>query len=356
MPSVLRSVPLTRVFIAILCACAALRGQTPPTILANGIVNAGSSNTPTRVAPGSIVAIYGANMSSSPHGAGAQAQAFPLPTSLDGAQVLMNGIVAPLYYADSGQINAQVPWEVGGASTLSVQVVYRGSRSNIETAALSAIAPGIFVVVHASDYSLVTPAKPATPGEYLIVFCTGLGPVTNSPATGAAASKDTLSTALSTPTFTFGGVSSTPIFSGLTPGLAGLYQINVQVPGGIAIGSPVPLVLTSVDSSAASIRIPTGATFQLSELFGVAWPDQPIEFRYDGAKPDPATTRMIGPSGAEVPYQWVSSCSDATATKGCIAVRSNLPANSSYSWTLQSGVATASPVNPVQMNTVGNNL
>src|SRR5579872_6780532 len=67
------------------------------------------------------------------------------------------------------------------------------------------------------------------------------------------------------------------------------------------------------------------ATFHLEEFFGVAWPDQPIEFRYDGGKPSLSDTRMLGPDGAEIPYQWISSCSDTTAAKGCILIRSRLP-------------------------------
>ena len=97
------------------------------------------------------------------------------------------------------------------------------------------------------------------------------------------------------------------------------------------------------------------SSFQLTEMFGVSWPDQPIEFRYDGGRP-PANTRMIGPAGAEVPFQWVSSCSDASATKGCIVVRSNLPANSNYTWTLQSGTApSATQTNAVALHVSGNN-
>ncbi|HTA42780.1 MAG TPA: hypothetical protein VK789_10050 [Bryobacteraceae bacterium] len=94
-------------------------------------------------------------------------------------------------------------------------------------------------------------------------------------------------------------------------------------------------------------------TFTLAEQFGASWPDQPIEFRYDGGKP-PANTRMIGPNGTEVPFQWVSSCSDATATKGCILVRSNLPGNANYTWTLQPGaMPTASVPNPVRLTQNG---
>ncbi|MBV9468068.1 MAG: hypothetical protein JOZ57_02345, partial [Abitibacteriaceae bacterium] len=60
---------------------------------------------------------------------------------------------------------------------------------------------------------------------------------------------------------------------------------------------------------------------------------------------------MLGPSGTEVPYQWVSSCSDATAVKGCIAVLGNLPANANNTWTLQSGMApTAVAPNPVVLS------
>jgi hypothetical protein len=99
------------------------------------------------------------------------------------------------------------------------------------------------------------------------------------------------------------------------------------------------------------------ATFQMSELFGTSWPDQPIEFRYNGGRPPEHTTRMIlEPAGIEVPYQWVSSCSDAAATKGCIVVRSGLPANASYTWTLESGVSPAASIqNPVRLSQQGSN-
>src|ERR1035441_3109190 len=98
------------------------------------------------------------------------------------------------------------------------------------------------------------------------------------------------------------------------------------------------------------------ATFQMSESFGVAWPDQPIEFRYDKGRPPLGSTRMIGPAGTEVPYQWVTSCSDATALNGCILVHSGLPRIAHYTWTLESGPAPTAPVlNPVKVTeTAGN--
>lgn len=275
----------------------------------------------------------------------------------------MNGIAAPVYYADSAQINAQVPWEVAGASTLTVQVIYGGTASNSQTVPLAATAPGIFLVVHAADYSLITSINPAIPGEYLVIFCTGLGEVTNTPPTGAAAPILPLSSTTVTPRVTIGGASAFVFFSGLAPGLAGLYQVNVQVPVLSPASDPVPVILTDGDAAPTlPTPIPLAVpqilqTFQLPELFGVAWPDQPIEFRYDGTAPAPGTTRMVGPLGTEVPFQWVTSCSDTTATKGCIVVRSNLPASSNNTWTLQSGIpATASPLNPVRVVQAGSNL
>jgi hypothetical protein len=106
--------------------------------------------------------------------------------------------------------------------------------------------------------------------------------------------------------------------------------------------------------SAQTTSLKTLATFSLNEMFGVSWPDQPIEFRYDGGQP-PANTRMIGPLRAEVPFQWEPSCADTSAVNGCIVVRSNLPANSSYTWTLQSGAApAATQTNAVTLTVAGN--
>ena len=350
--------------VIILCAGAGIVGaNAAPTISPQGIVNAASSShVAAPVAAGSIVSIYGAGMASSPPGSGVKASAFPLPSNLGGTQVLMNGFAAPLYYANSAQINAQVPWEVAGASTLTVQVLYGGTTSNTVTVALAAIAPGVFSVVHALDYSPVSPARPAIAGDYLVVFCTGLGAVTNTPPTGSPAQSDPLSVAITTATITIAGLPANVAFAGLTPGLAGMYQINVQVPAAAASGNSVQLVMNDGDApSIVSVPFPvvlpvTLATFPLPELFGVPWPDQPIEFRYDGGAPPPGTTRMLDLNGSEVPYQWVSSCSDATAVNGCILVRDRLPANSNSVWTLQSGVPpTATPVNAVRLAQAGSN-
>ena len=164
-----------------------------------------------------------------------------------------------------------------------------------------------------------------------------------------------------------GGTTNTAVSWSVNPAVgtisaSGLYT----APGSVSSQQTVTVIATSaadntVSASAVVTLNPpvTLGSFYLPELFGATWPDQPIEFRYDGGQPAAGTTRMMlsnGTSTVEVPFQWVSSCSDNAAVNGCIAVRSSLPANSGYTWTLQSGAApVATPTNPVQLTQVGGN-
>ncbi len=81
--------------------------------------------------------------------------------------------------------------------------------------------------------------RPAAAGTYLSIYCTGLGSVSNQPATGTAAPASPLAVTTTTPTVTIGGVAAQVSFSGLTPGTVGLYQVNVQVPVGTRLLAPL---------------------------------------------------------------------------------------------------------------------
>jgi uncharacterized protein (TIGR03437 family) len=85
---------------------------------------------------------------------------------------------------------------------------------------------------------------PVAPGALISIYCTGLGAVSNQPATGAAAQANPLSVTTTTPTVTIGGIAAPVSFSGLAPGAVGLYQVTVQVPVGAPAGVAVPIVLT----------------------------------------------------------------------------------------------------------------
>lgn len=233
--------------ISVLATPANIFSQALPRILTGGVVSvAGAPLSSVAVAPGAIISIYGSNFNSSAgmHAGGVSAGAPPLPTSINGTQVLINSRFAPLFYVDSSQIDAQVPWEVTGAAYLTVQVIVNGRPSNLASVPLGPIAPGILAVTHAWDGSLVAPSNPATSGELLTIYSIGLGPVTNQPATGGAALVQPLSYTVSTAAVTIGGVPAIVAFSGLTPGFAGLYQVNAQVPMGTLNGDNITVALS----------------------------------------------------------------------------------------------------------------
>ena len=101
--------------------------------------------------------------------------------------------------------------------------------------------------------TLAQPGTPASIGETVVIYCTGLGPVTPKVAEGAPPPGSPLSTAVKPVTVTIGGVAATVSFAGLTPGDPGLYQINAVVPSGIETGNAVPVVI-SVAGQTSPIR------------------------------------------------------------------------------------------------------
>ncbi|MFB3779015.1 MAG: hypothetical protein ACE141_15460 [Bryobacteraceae bacterium] len=228
-----------------------------PQIFAGGVVNAASFDpAPALLGPGSIAAVFGTDLAASVHSTASAT----LPASLGNTQVLVNSVAAPLFFVSPGQVNFQVPWEVGNLSQFTVVVVTNGVRSNEVTVQATGAAPGCFkvqgdlgaILISGTDV-LPAPAgsvpgrnaRPARPGEYLSLYCTGLGAVTNPPVTGAPGSASPLSETLAVPTVTIGTVPARVTFSGLAPGLTGCNQINVEVPGGAPSGDSVPIVVTA---------------------------------------------------------------------------------------------------------------
>ena len=219
-------------------------------ISADGVVNAG--DYAASVAPGSIATVFG----SFPGVAAAGAQALPLPKTLSGLSLEFGGMAAPLFYASSGQINVQVPWELAGQTQVTLAGALSGQSSAAQTVSLAPFAPAIFTMDGSGGgqgaildvgYRLVDSSHPASPGDAVQIFCTGLGAVTNQPATGHPAPGDVLARTTATPTVTVNGASAQVAFSGLVPGLVGAYQVNFQVPGSAASqgsAQAVPVVIS----------------------------------------------------------------------------------------------------------------
>jgi uncharacterized protein (TIGR03437 family) len=178
-----------------------------------------------------------------------------------------NGTQAPLFFADVGQVNFQVPWELVGQSQTSLTAVLNGQSGAGQIVSLAPFSPGIFSTnsqgsgqgaILNSSYVLVNSSNPATAGSTVVqIYCTGLGAVSNRPATGSPAASSPLSMTTTTPTVTIGGAQATVSFSGLAPGSVGSYQVNALVPAGSSKGAAVPVVIAigGVTSNTVTIAV-----------------------------------------------------------------------------------------------------
>ena len=214
------------------------------------------------VVAGSIAAVFGSNLAV---GQSSSQNAIPLVTTLQQSSVAIGGLAAPYFFASPGQLVIQIPWELAGQAQVAITATVAGVTSNIQAAVLTAYAPGIFSVDGSGGGQgaiLIAPTAvvakvgtPVTRGQYISIFCTGLGPVSNRPATGAAALDVPLSFAANTPTVDIGGYPSTVTYAGLAPTLVGLYQVNVQVPASVIPGNTVPVVMNIAGVTSNTVTI-----------------------------------------------------------------------------------------------------
>jgi len=230
-----------------------------PTI--TGVTNAASGAT-GGVSPGEIITLY-ANLSNpigpatlvSLNSTTCPSPCTQLPTTMGGVQVvfLPSGVSAPLIYVSATQVSAIVPYEVAGVANLQVEVKFLGQSSNAFVLQTASAAPGIFtqnqqgsglgaVLVTDPSGTLLGPNSSsiqAGAGYYLSIYATGEGATSPPGVTG----KITPVTApypvpLLTPTTCLVGTQPANVgYSGEAPGLvAGVWQINIQVPAGAGTG------------------------------------------------------------------------------------------------------------------------
>lgn len=198
---------------------------------------------------------------------------YPMPTTLADEQVMFNGAAAPLYFVSPGQVNFFVPMSAPVTGTADVEVVQvsTGQVLGAASVAMNQVSPAIFcnasggcllnggfyqAAVLNQDSSVNSATNPAARGSIIQIFCTGQGALNNPPADGAAA-VGTSSTTPQTPRVAIGSnfVDSVPTlpgdptngqwvtYSGLAPGFAGLWQINVYVPMATVPGAQVPIAI-----------------------------------------------------------------------------------------------------------------
>jgi uncharacterized protein (TIGR03437 family) len=184
------------------------------------------------------------------------ATATPLPTVLADAKVLVNGVAAPLFFVSSGQINAVLPQNLPTGGNADVQVV-RPSTGQIyggAELALASASPALFTGNQAGtgqiiaqnflDFSLNTAANAVARGQVIIMYGTGLGPVAGAPVDGVAPTGAVPGPAL--PQVLIGTAKAfvpdaNVLYSGLAPGLVGVWQLNVLIPADAQTGGSVAI-------------------------------------------------------------------------------------------------------------------
>ncbi len=230
-----------------------------PAVPKNGAVGGASFTIGAPLAVGSIATLFGQNLASQT----ATAASLPLSASLGGSSVTLNGIAAPLFYVSSTQINFFVPYELAGQTTATIAVSTSGGIVELAGVPIVPQSPGIFELDAAGDAAavhlngtVVSATAPASSGEVLELFATGLGPVSNVPSDGTAPPSGTLATDQIAPTVTIGGVNAPVSFAGLAPGFVGLYQINVTVPSGLPAGpATVTISVGPLSGNSAVIQV-----------------------------------------------------------------------------------------------------
>jgi uncharacterized protein (TIGR03437 family) len=178
----------------------------------------------------------------------------PLPTSLGGACLNVNGTPVPLLFVSGSQINAQLPYNVGG--TASMALYTSAGTSNSFSFGIQGAAPSIFMsgtagpmtglatIVRSDNNQLVTPTNPIHPNDTVVIYLTGMGATTPPVDAGVGAPSSPLAEATAQPAVTLGGAGLNVSYAGLVAGEVGVYQINASVPFGVPQGMSIPLVIS----------------------------------------------------------------------------------------------------------------
>ena len=263
----------------------------------------GSFANPGTIAPGSIASIFADGLGSA--STNEVSGVFPA-TQSEGVEVTFNGEGAPIFHliptATPQQIDLFVPSDLPTSGTVNVQLTTSSSNYPNYTLNMVPASPSMFrftdpknnnqfaIAQFANSAWLVLPVaatadigfpacsanssaatecgQPANIGDILVIYLTGLGLATpNGSPTGTPLptgqnpplSGSPLYETPTMPTVTIGGIPATVLFSGLTPGYAGEYQLDVTVPAGVTNGDSVPVVVTMLGrSDTANISIQPG--------------------------------------------------------------------------------------------------
>lgn len=252
-----------------------VRRARAATVIQNSVAVTGVSaasfvGSPAPLAPDSIVAAFGTELATGTQIAAAQ----PLPTTLSGTTVTVNGVAAPLFFVSSGQINFLIP---SGTTAGEAQVVVTSTLGNGDQVVsrgplqIATSAPAIFTAnangtgapaavtgringggQFVFDPNLPFAPDPVNPSQFipspidvgtaqqpafLILYGTGL----RNAAPGSVRA-------------IIGGIE-VPVSPVAAPGFTGLDQINLQIPESLKGAGNVSLNLVAAGLSSNTVTV-----------------------------------------------------------------------------------------------------
>ena len=236
-----------------------------PRFTSESVVNA-ASFTSGPIAPGEIISIFGTGLGpETPAWRVVGPETGRLPTALESVSVLLDGEPSPLLYVGETQINAQVPYEIAGRSSVQLAVSYGGIDSPRATLAVSPARPALFLIpgsrsaiVLNEDGRLNSASQPARLGESVTLFGTGQGET--SPPSGTGQMAPVMSAhRIEEVSVMVGGSAAEVVSAGLAPGFAGVFLIQVRIPDTATTGEETPVSVTIQGESS-----PTGVVMSIA--------------------------------------------------------------------------------------------
>ena len=209
-----------------------------------------ATNDSTRgIAPGSLARISGSDFALYPSGPVPVPQVRRLPLSRKGITVAFDApgidvsVAGRIASVDENSVTVHVPWELAGAARGFVKVRTANHSEPFQFQLVEAN-PAVFMYSHGTEPfaaalraggAPVTVENPATPGEAVTILMTGNGPVQSPPPTGAAGTR--FNSTIYPPGVWIGSESAEVSYSGLDPGMAGLYLVTARVPDALEPGN-----------------------------------------------------------------------------------------------------------------------
>jgi uncharacterized protein (TIGR03437 family) len=230
-----------------------------PVVSPDGVVNNFDRQSQGPLAPGTLIEIYGLNLSRST--AVAALENNRLPETLNDVSVVLGGTRLPLYAVSPDVLNAQVRMETAVDQTLPLVVRVGTTLSAPVRVPILAAQPGLLafadskVIAHDQNFALLSATNPAKRGQYIILYLVGMGVASPAVESGLVSPEAPLATVPTPPVVTLGGRQIQVLFAGLTPSVVGLYQINVLIPADIPPGD-LPLVVRQGVNESNEVIVP----------------------------------------------------------------------------------------------------